>query len=407
MDQAACGFCFESSPVGLYPCGCACRSDSTPACLHVECAFEEIATRLTERPGPNDLAAASMRSCFICKHEFTGPFARLLSRKILEASGTGSGPYSVRFAAMVSHAAELLHSGSYAECEEMLREAEAIGGRCISIDAQRALCLAKTDRLVEAEASQRGILARARELYGETNVITTSHAHNLAATLALGGRHTDAVELLRLVHQTEATELGTAHDATLKTGAMLGHVLISAKHYTEAVGVLRDVHASMRRVFGANGPTLVVACNLAKALFHSNDLREAESIQRDACAGLAELERIGCPVAGLTENDAKLSLALTLCSQRRVSEALAIIREQYPAPDFGPFAQLVKCIRRTVFPKGSAVTLHGLASQPGLNGTRAVIIGFDEAAFRYRIRLTDGSLVSVRFECAASDASGP
>ena len=403
--MSACTFCLESNPDGLYPCGCVCRNDGEPACLHVKCAFEEIATRVTERRGPNDPVTASMRSCFICNHEFTGEFALRLARKILDASGTGHGPYSVRFAATISYAAELLKSEKYAECEKVLLEAEAIGGTCLSIDAQRALCMAKTGLLVEAEDLQRDILDRARKEYGESDVITTSHAHNLAATITLRGRHAEAINLLRLVRGTEATALGTAHEATLKTGAMLGHVLLSARQYAEAVGVLRDVHASMRRVFGANGATLVVAFNLAKGLFHSNELHEAESIQRAVCEGLADLERIGCPVSGLTQNEAKLSIALTLCSQRRVSDAMAIIREQYPGPHFGPFSELVKCMRAAALPVGTTVTLHGLTSQPGLNGQTAVIIGFDDRAFRYSVRLTDGRCIRVRLECAVLPAA--
>lgn len=399
MDERICSICFESGQ--LYPAGCACRSDSLPTFLHVQCAFTDIVTRATQRP-PDGNTIASLRTCFTCKQAFTGPFALLLARKIMDSSsGTGSGPYSIHVATILSYAAELLNSGAFAECELELSRAAQLGGDRVSIDSQRAMCMTKTGRLVEAEALQREGLARVRALYGESNAIVMSHAHNLASTLELLGRTSEAVDLLRLVHQTEMATLGASNHATLQTGAMLGHVLLSTQQYPDAVEILRGVHTLMRRVLGDSGDTLVVASNLAKALFHTNALRDAEGIQRDVCAALGRMDH---PVTGLTEGDAKLSLALTLCSQLRPSEAMALIREQFPGPDsdFGPFAALFRRMCAAALPTGSTVTVHGLVSQPHYNGSSAVVADFNDVTFRYRLRLPDGKLIGVRFECVAS-----
>jgi hypothetical protein len=403
MDDRACSICFESTPPP-YPTGCACRSDSSPALRHVECAFKEIVARTTQAP-PDSNTISSLRSCSTCKQDFTGPFALLLARTVLDASGSCSGPYSTRVAALISLSAELLHSGSFAECERTLREAQRLGGDCMSIDSQLALCMTKTGRLVEAEQIQRASLARARAMYGESDIITTSHAHNLAGTLALLGRNAEAVDLLRLVYTTEQEQLGPMHHATLKTGSMLGHVLLSTHAYAEAVAVLRVVHSRMLRVFGANGPTLVVASNLATALFYTDALLEAEQIQRDVVGDLARLSPL--TVEGLSPTCARLSLALTLCAQFRSSDAMALIREQYPTgSDFGEFTELVRCMRDAALPVGTAVTVHGLCSQAHLNGASAVVTGFDPHTFRYRLRLADGRRIGVRFECAAPSPVG-
>jgi hypothetical protein len=398
-EERACSICFESGQ--LYATGCACRN-SSQTFLHVQCAFTDIVTRATQRPPDGD-TIASLKTCFTCKQAFTGTFALLLARKIMDSSSGGpSGPYSIQVATILSYAAELLNSGAFAECELELSRAAQLGGDRVSIDSQRAMCMTKTGRIAEAEVIQREGLARVRALYGESNAIVMSHAHNLASTLSLLGRTSEAVDLLRLVHKTELATLGASNHATLQTGAMLGHVLLSAKAYPEAVDILRGVHTLMRRVFGDSGDTLVVASNLAKALFHTNALHEAEGIQRDVCAALA---RNPVTDVGLTEGDAKISLALTLCSQLRPSEAMALIREQFPAgsdSDFGPFTALFRRLCAAVLPAGSAVTIHGLASQPHYNGSSAVVVDFNDVTFRYRLRLPDGKLIGVRFECAAS-----
>jgi hypothetical protein len=186
--------------------------------------------------------------------------------------------------------------------------------------------------------------------------------------------------------------LNAALDRTLEAGASLGQSLLSTKAYAEAVEVLGAVHARMRRVFGDIVSTLGVAANYAKGLYHTNELHEAETIQRGVCASLARL--------GESTTHANLSLALTLCSQNSLFEAMALIRGEHPDFDFGSFAGLVATMRARALPVGSQATVTGLVSQPHLNGCRAVVVDFDGLAFRYRLRLPDGKLIKVRFECA-------
>lgn len=175
---------------------------------------------------------ATIRTCFVCKQELTGPFAVGLARKILDSTPATSSMYTF---AIISHAAELFKLGLYAECERELRRAEQLGAPFATIESQLALCFAKTGRLVEAETMQRA-------LHGETDIATTTQAHNLAATLTLMGRHAEAVDLFRLVYKTDTEQLGPLDSATLEAGAGLGESLLRMKAYREAVEVLGPVY---------------------------------------------------------------------------------------------------------------------------------------------------------------------
>ena len=390
MEADACRICFDSAPLPE-PTGCACRSTSGPALCHVQCAFAEVVARVTSTTTMTPIDIASIRTCFLCKQEFSGPFALSLARKILDSS-PGSSP--AHLFALISYASELLKSGLYAESERTLRRAEQLGAPFTCIEMPLALCMANTGRLVEAETLQRASLARARATHGDTNIATTTHAHNLASTLALMGRHAEAVDLFRTVYKTNMDQLGESHVATLEAGASLGQSLFRTKAYAEAVGVLGPVHARMRRVFGDDGSVLV-ASTYASALYHADALHEAEAVQRGVCASLARLE--GNEAA---TREANLSLALMLCSQKRFYDAMELIRREHPGSDYGSFTELVARMRARAYPVGSKVTVTGLVSQPHLNGSRAVVVDFDGLAFRYRLRLPDGKLVKVRFECA-------
>lgn len=367
------------------PTGCACRSDHRPAVCHIQCAFTEIVARVSRMHVPD---IASIRTCFLCKQEFTGPFAVGLARKILDSTPATSSMYTF---AIISHAAELFKLGLYAECERELRRAEQLGAPFACIESQLALCFAKTGRLVEAETMQRASLARKRALHGETDIATTTQAHNLAATLTLMGRHAEAVDLFRLVYKTDTEQLGPLDSATLEAGAGLGESLLRTKAYREAVEVLCPVYERTRRVFGDTG-SIIVAANYASALYHTDALQQAEAVQRGVCAAL---KRLGEPA-----KEANLSLAMMLCSQKRLSDAMALIRAEHPDSDFGSVTELVTRMRARALPVGSPVTVTGLVSCPHFNGCRAVVVDFDGLAFRYRLLLPDGKLIRVRFECA-------
>ena len=386
MDEAdACRICFESMP-RPEPTGCACRSDHRPAVCHIQCAFTEVVARVSSVHSPD---IATIRACFVCKQEFTGPFAVGLARKILDSTPTTSSMYPF---ALISHATELFKTGAYAECERELRRADQMGAPFACIESQLALCFAKTGRLIEAETMQRSSLARAR-VHGETDIATTTHAHNLAATLALMGRHAEAVDLFRLVYTIDTDQLGPLDSATLDAGAGLGETLLRTKAYSEAVEVLGPVYERTRRVFGDAG-SIILGANYASALYHTDALQQAEAVQRGVCAAL---KRLGEPA-----KEANLSLAMMLCSQKRLSDAMALIRGEHPDSDFGSLTDLVTRMRARALPVGSPVTVTGLVSHPNFNGCRAVVVDFDGLAFRYRLRLPEGKLIRVRFECAVS-----
>ena len=330
---------------------------------------------------------ASIRTCFLCKQEFTGPFAVGLARKILDSTPATSSMYTF---AIISHAAELFKLGLYAECERELRRAEQLGAPFATIESQLGLCFAKTGRLIEAETMQRSSLARAR-VHGESNIAATTNAHNLAATLVLMGRHAEAVDLFRLVYKTDTDQLGPLDSATLEAGAGLGESLLRMNAYREAVEVLGPVYERTRRVFGDTG-SIIVGANYASALYHTDALQQAEAVQRGVCAAL---KRLGEPA-----KEANLSLAMMLCSQKRLSDAMALIRAEHPDSDFGSVTELVTRMRARALPVGSPVTVTGLVSHPNFNECRAVVVDFDGLAFRYRLRLPDGKLIRVRFECA-------
>jgi len=338
---------------------------------------------------------ASIQTCFLCKQEFSGPFALSLARKILDSSPSSPRSSPAYLFALISYATELFKSGFYAESESELRRAEQLGAPAACIESPLALCMANTGRLVEAETLQRASLARARKAHGDFDIATTTHMHNLASTLALMGRHAEAVDLLRLVYSTDMTQLGESHSSTLEAGASLGQSLLRVNAYGEAVEVLGPVYARMRRVFGDDG-SILVASTYASALYHAGAaaaLHEAETIQRGVCASLVRL--------GESTKEANLSLALTLCSQKRFSDAMALIRgEHTTGSDFGSFTGLVARMRARAHPVGSHVTVTGLVSHPHLNGSRAAVVDFDGTAFRYTLRLPDAKLIRVRFECA-------
>jgi Flp pilus assembly protein TadD len=342
---------------------------------------------------PMDLA--SIQTCFLCKQEFSGPFALSLARKILDSSPASPRSSPAYLIALISYASELFKSGLYTQSERELRRAEQLGAPVACIESQLALCMAHTGRLVDAETLQRASLARARALHGDLDIATTGHMHNLASTLALMGRHAEAVDLLRLVYSTDMTQLGESHSSTLEAGASLGQALLRVKAYSEAVEVLGPVYARTRRVFGDDG-SILVAATYASALYHADTaaaLHEAETIQREVRASLARL--------GESTKEANLSLALTLCSQKRFSDAMSLIRGEHTAgSDFGSFTGLVARMRARAHPVGSQVTVTGLVSHPHLNGSRAVVVDFDGTAFRYSLRLPDAKLIRVRFECA-------
>jgi hypothetical protein len=386
MDEVdSCRICFdiETTP-RPQPTGCACRSDSGPAYCHVKCAFAEVVARFTSMT-----TIASIQTCFLCKQEFSGPFALSLARKIMDASPRSSPMYVF---ALISYASELFKSGLYTQSEKELRRAEQLGAPVTCIEPQLALCMANTGRLVEAETLQRAILARARAINGDGDIATTPHIHNLASTLALMDRDAEAVDLFRLAYTADMTQLGESHCATLEAGASLGHSLLRTKAYAEAVDVLGAVYARMRRVFGDDN-SILVATIYASALYHTNELHEAEAIQRGVCASLARL--------GESTKEANLSLAITLCSQKRFSDAMALIRGAHTTGlDFGAFTNLVARMRAQAHPVGSQVVVTGLVSHPHLNGSRAVVVDFDGTAFRYSLRLPDAKLIRVRFECA-------
>ena len=399
MDVPACAICFETDQLDLYPPGCACRGDTMPV-LHIECASRDIFSRLTRGPITHADIMRLWRKCSTCKQDFTGAFALALSEVFVELSRTRLREEPMIYAgALVSYAGELLNSGMYFECEAQLLIAEECGGGGMSVDSQRAICMSKTGRHIEAERLQRDILRRSREMYGESDEITTSHAHNLAASLLALHRDDEAVELLRLVYQTQLDTLGT-HASTLNTGALLGTALHRMRAYDAAVEVLCDVHAHNKRIFGASDKTLRVATALGDALFHAQNFAEAERVQRYVVDSLTR------PVDGISSSEARLSLALTLSALCRPSDAMALIREQYPRSssdsDFGEFTTVVGLMRSMALPVGSTVLVRNLVNAVEHNGCTAVVTGFDCQSFRYGLVLPCGKRISVKFECVSA-----
>ncbi len=383
MDNG-CRICFDHAPP-LFSTGCACRGTSaagvtTPYSSHVECACMEITTRI-ERT--NEGSVDALRSCFVCKQNFTGHFALLLARRLLDGARPlpiGSrvpahGSFIV--VARISYAAALLSSGMYADCERELRIAAKDGGDPMTIDSQLAVCMTKTGRLAAAEILQRTSLARSRELYGDSHISTVSIAHNLSATLSLLGRTAEALDLLRLVYETEKATIGANHSTTLETGAMLGAILVETGAYADAVAVLSPVYDGMMRVFGDSAGTHVVAAHLGDALYQVRAFEEAERVQAWLCAALD---------TGRGARTAKLKLQVTrACMTGSPAGALELLRELHTAHASAPFN------------RGVVVVVRGLVRSTQYNGTTAVVAAFDGT--RYDLTLQSGKLIRVRADC--------
>ena len=69
----------------------------------------------------------------------------------------------------------------------------------------------------------------------------------------------------------------------------------------------------------------------------------------------------------------------TVCLLSSDDRLAATVTTEVPQPDF----------------TDSLCTLHGISSRAELNGTAALVVGYDRAKGRYRIRLPDGSNISV------------
>ena len=384
MGSETCLVCFDDNKGPQAPAmhpGCACRGGS----VHVECAAKTSLARLesvTKYKGAVEFTEVgeAWMACAICKQAYTGPFALLLAQRFVEWAAE-CGMETVHATALMHRAAALFHAARYDASEEDARHARRLYKLpAFGIEAHMAACMIKRGNVGEALAIQTDLVHRARAEYGEKDPIFLRMAYNLALSRSAMGHDAGteqspgAESLLSLVYDTQKSELGQGHEATLLTGEALGNVLVRLRKHREAAELLRHVASATRRLLGdGSRRTRTGMSLLGTALFHTEKHVESEEVYRALCTA----HETQSPVNGPELTQARIGLIQAIAGQGRLGESLALVEGWGFDLDNldGPFAPVIAVIRaaqtqrdpRSGGPTSGPSVAHG-PSHTGLSG---------------------------------------
>jgi len=320
--------------------------------MHVECAANTSLAKLesvTKYKGAVEFTEVgeAWMACAICKQAYTGPFALLLAQRFVEWAAE-CGMETVHATALMHRAAALFHAARYDASEEDARHARRLYKLpAFGIEAHMAACMIKRGKVAEALAIQTDLVHRARAEYGEKDPIFLRMAYNLALSRSATGHDAGpegAESLLSLVYETQKSELGQCHEATLLTGEALGNVLARLRKHREAAELLRHVVSATRRLLGdGSRRTRTGMSLLGTALFHTEEHVESEEVYRALCTA----HETQSPVNGPELTQARIGLIQAIAGQGRLGDSLALVKGWGFDLDNldGPFAPVIAIIR--------------------------------------------------------------
>jgi tetratricopeptide (TPR) repeat protein len=141
-------------------------------------------------------------------------------------------------------------------------------------------------RLTEAERMYLALLDDIGSAGDDTTDLAMAVRHNLAAVLTHQGKHTEALELNRVLVEARSRQLGDDHPDTLVSRHNHAVVLNSLGHAAEAEPLLAGVLDDYRRVFGPrHAATLGVQVDLAALRANQGRNTEAVPLLSDAIEG--------------------------------------------------------------------------------------------------------------------------
>ncbi|MEO8561330.1 MAG: serine/threonine-protein kinase [bacterium] len=342
-----------------------------------------LAMRRTLLP-PGDTAIAESLDHLAELYQEKSEFDRAVvtSREALELRRKAFGEESPKFAAsLVSVALNTWMKGNYTESEQLLRRALVIQRRTIGEDApatsqtlhnlaqtfemegqpdssevyyRRALAAKRVslgdahpsisinlnnlgrmltgrlNRPAQAEPLIREALAMDRKMFGERHAFVAASLNNLAIVLRLKGEFVEAERVGRQALAINRALFPAENRSVALDLSDLGSTFMLSGRHDSAIVYLRAARLQWSHLTGpANMNTLVLSVNLARALREHGDLREAETLLREA------ITRLDSTQSGQRSLyfSVLVGLGRTLAEEGRRDEALEMLR---PAVAMGP-----------------------------------------------------------------------